>query len=64
MVRINGVDYKVDGEKLIDFIKQYGFVLTRIVVEYNGKILPRADLGTVLLSDGDVVEIVSFVGGG
>jgi thiazole synthase len=37
---------------------------TRIAVERNGEIVPRATLGQVILADGDVLEIVHFVGGG
>jgi thiazole synthase len=37
---------------------------TRIAVERNGEIVPRATLEQVILADGDVLEIVHFVGGG
>ena len=33
-------------------------------VELNERIVPRADLGSHMLSDGDSVEIVTLVGGG
>ena len=36
----------------------------RIAVEHNGVIVPRSTLGDVALADGDVLEIVHFVGGG
>ena len=32
--------------------------------ERNGEIVPRNRYGETLLADGDVLEIVSFVGGG
>ena len=35
-----------------------------VAVECNGQIVPRAEFGTVVLKDGDELEIVSFVGGG
>ena len=35
-----------------------------VVVERNGEIIPRAEYGSVLLADSDVLEIVHFVGGG
>mgnify|MGYP000022461789 FL=1 len=35
-----------------------------IVVECNEEIVPRDQYGTFMLHSGDVVEIVSFVGGG
>ncbi|MFV0645115.1 MAG: sulfur carrier protein ThiS, partial [Sphingomonadaceae bacterium] len=36
----------------------------RIAVEQNGTIVPRSTLASALLADGDVLEIVHFVGGG
>ena len=36
----------------------------KIAVERNGAIVPRSTLGEVVLADGDVLEIVHFVGGG
>ena len=35
-----------------------------VVVEVNGTIVPRSSFGDVVFNDGDVVEIVHFVGGG
>jgi sulfur carrier protein len=36
----------------------------RIAVEHNGEIAPRATWPTVIISTGDKLEIVHFVGGG
>jgi sulfur carrier protein len=35
-----------------------------VAVERNGEVVPRADHASTELRDGDVVEIVHFVGGG
>lgn len=64
MVKINGKEYGIGGEKLLKFIEKQGYDLTRIVIEYNGDILPKSKWGDIVLADGDSVEIVSFVGGG
>lgn len=64
MVKINGEEYGITGEKLLSFVEKQGFDLTRIVIEYNGDILPKSKWGDTVLADGDSVEIVSFVGGG
>jgi thiamine biosynthesis protein ThiS len=37
---------------------------TRVAVELNGAVVPKADHETHAVSDGDVVEIVTLVGGG
>lgn len=36
----------------------------KVAVERNGEIVPRSTLGEVALAEGDVLEIVHFVGGG
>jgi thiamine biosynthesis protein ThiS len=36
----------------------------KVAVERNGEIVPRSTLADVALHDGDVLEIVHFVGGG
>lgn len=35
-----------------------------VVVELNGKILPKDDYASTTLHDGDSIEIVQFVAGG
>ena len=35
-----------------------------VAVERNGDVVPRADHASTGLRDGDVIEIVHFVGGG
>ena len=35
-----------------------------VAIERNEEIIPRAEHGTATLNDGDVVEVVHFVGGG
>ena len=37
---------------------------TRVAVERNGEIVPRARHAATELADGDKVEVVHFVGGG
>ncbi|MCX7882426.1 MAG: sulfur carrier protein ThiS [Brevinematales bacterium] len=46
------------------YLEELGISSQRVVVEYNGKILPKEQWGNTLLSEGDTVEIVHFVGGG
>lgn len=36
----------------------------RVAVERNGRIIPRAEFSEAVLSEEDVLEVVSFVGGG
>lgn len=62
---INGEKYKLENPcTLSDLLKQRNCVLERVAVELNGKVIPKADYGTTMVSDSSSVEIVSFVGGG
>lgn len=64
-LRINGAEVGLpQGTTLLAYLQQQGYQLERIAVELNGDILRREQYGAVILQDADVVEIVSFVGGG
>ncbi len=49
---------------LDDIIKKLGWNPLLVVVEYNGLILPPAKRSSQKLNDGDILEIVTIVGGG
>ena len=52
------------GATVADLVRELGLEPTKVAVERNGQIAPRSTLAGVLLEDGDVLEIVHFVGGG
>ena len=45
-------------------VGELGLDPAKVAVERNGVIAPRSALGAIALADGDVLEIVHFVGGG
>lgn len=47
-----------------DFLGSCGWKATQVVVEHNGNVLARGDLGQVILKDGDRLEIIVPVAGG
>jgi sulfur carrier protein len=49
---------------LQDLIAELGLKGDRVAIEHNGNIVPRAEWAGTLLTDGDRLEIVHFVGGG
>lgn len=64
-IRFNGADAAIEAdESVMSFVKRSGFDPARIAVEINGIICPRAEYPTTMLRNGDVMEVVSFVGGG
>ena len=65
MVTINGRQVEdADNISLKDYLAREGYEPARIAIEHNGEIVPREDFGRKQLRDGDVVEIINFVGGG
>ena len=64
MICINGK--KIENNEIIlsSYLEENGINTQRIAVELNGEILPKTQYSDTVLKDGDVVEIVNFVGGG
>ena len=63
-LRINGESKEFSGPYLLDLISELGLEPSRIAVELNGNIVPRASFKETALKDNDSLEIVHFVGGG
>ena len=64
-MRLNGeIKALKEPVALSDFLIQEGFSDKRIAVEKNGEIVPKGEYSNVILSDGDTLEVVAFVGGG
>ena len=64
MVVINGEKLDIDGMLLLTYLEENNYPPERIAVEINEEIVPKSQYDTVVLNDGDTVEVVSFVGGG
>lgn len=64
MVKINGRELDAAGKTVADCLAELNCDTARVAVERNGDIVPRARYGETVLTDGDCVEVVSFVGGG
>lgn len=64
MVQINGEAMDVVGMKLEDYLKENGYRRNNIAVGWNEEILPKEEYANKIFEDGDIVEIVGFVGGG
>ncbi|MDX2193171.1 MAG: sulfur carrier protein ThiS [Gemmatimonadales bacterium] len=62
---VNGAERAVPGPAtLADLLAHLGLDARTVVVEHNRRIVRRPQLAQVPLADGDLVEIVHFVGGG
>lgn len=56
--------FVTEGRTVADLVAELGLVPQQVAVEKNREIVPRARHGQAPLHDGDVLEIVTFVGGG
>lgn len=64
MVRINGVEQDAAGKTIAELVKEGSYMPAQVAVERNEEIVPKAQYDAVTVQDGDIIEIVSFVGGG
>lgn len=65
MITINGKPSPdAEGLSLSAYLNHAGYQTAFLAVEKDGQIIPRAQYDTTILSDGNVIEIVQFVGGG
>lgn len=65
MITVNGkkIPWK-ENLSVADYLDANGYKINRIAVELNYEIVPKNQYSTTLLKEGDVMEVVSFVGGG
>ena len=62
---VNGESVELpDGLSVTGLLQHLGVSGERVAVERNGAVVKRARHGDELLLPGDVLEVVSFVGGG
>ena len=61
---VNGEPRRTSAATVAEFVRELGLTVAKVAVELNGEIAPRSTLEDVALADGDVLEIVHFVGGG
>jgi thiamine biosynthesis protein ThiS len=53
-----------EGSTVETLLQRLGISRERVAVERNADIVPKTEFQKQLLSDGDKIEIVHFVGGG
>ncbi len=63
-IKVNGEDLQIAELTLAELLEELKVVSARVAVEVNLNIVKKADYDKYMLAEGDVVEIVNFVGGG
>lgn len=61
---VNGEPRRCAPGSIADLVRNLDLDPAKVAVERNGEIVARSTLAQVALADGDVLEIVHFVGGG
>ena len=64
MLTINGQQVDAVGKTVAQYLAEAGYNTARIAVERNEEIVPKAKYAETVFADGDVIEVVNFVGGG
>ncbi|MGA2774860.1 MAG: sulfur carrier protein ThiS [Candidatus Omnitrophota bacterium] len=64
-VKLNGEEISFNsGITLYDLLAEKGFLLERIIVEHNLRIVPKEEWRKIIIAQDDTLEVLSFVGGG
>jgi sulfur carrier protein len=64
-IKLNGESYELDAPTTVaHLLDRLGIDGRRVAVEHNEVVVKRARYETTTIRDGDVVEVVNFVGGG
>jgi len=64
-LKINGEDVEnIRAATVQELLEELKITVGRVAVEVNMVIVKRTDYAQFKLCDGDVIEIVNFVGGG
>ncbi|KHL24674.1 thiazole synthase [Croceibacterium mercuriale] len=61
---VNGAPRRSEAATIAQLVAELSLRPDKVAVERNGEIVPRSTLAQAPLADGDVLEIVHFVGGG
>lgn len=63
--KVNGESFtSVEGMTIVELIREMKLADKKVAVELNEDIVPSSRYATVKLTEGDVVEVVTAIGGG
>ena len=65
MITVNGENRTLENPVTVtEYLKACNYIPVQVVVELNEEIIKRDTYDTTMLKEGDVVEILQFMGGG
>lgn len=63
-VKLNGQEQQTEADSVAALVEELGLDPAALVVEHNREVVRQADWAKAKLSEGDELELLSFVGGG
>jgi sulfur carrier protein len=63
-VTINGKTEEVSGSTVLEILTAKDVSPQMVAVELNSKMLERDQLGSIVVKDGDAIELLFYMGGG
>lgn len=63
-IHINGRQEKLEQQTILQCIEAKELPARSLVVELNGRIIKQQQWANTSLAEGDVLELLNFVGGG
>lgn len=63
-IKVNGEEFDTAAVTIMQLLQEKEILPERVAVEVNLRVIRRADFAQHQLHEGDIVEIVYFVGGG
>lgn len=63
-IQLNGKNTPVQAANVAALVEELKLNPRQVAIERNREIVPRSAYAGTALSEGDVIEVVAFVGGG
>ena len=64
MITLNGIPREGDGMSLEELLKAQAYNRNQVAVGINGQVAAKEKYSSMILKDGDEVEVFQFMGGG
>jgi sulfur carrier protein len=61
---LNGEERQTSSSTIAELLTEIDAPIRGIAIEKNSEIIPKSSHAESMLKEGDVVEIISFIGGG
>lgn len=64
-MRVNGKDFEVkEGTTVEELLEIVSVDKNKVVVELDGEIISKDDFAKIAIKNSNIIEVISFVGGG